>query len=138
MYSYYECFQYGNSSTLFRSRTVHTFKVSVHSNPQPSLIKKMLKLHGRDAKLNTKSGKLYVRVRIREARVCYSRDRQGATTLIGSYVKNFSLGILKGLGCYEEDYCFSIRDSFGDANSGICQRDKPFLRWVQSSAQTQR
>lgn len=105
MYIFYENFQYVNNRARALSITLLVNKVTCHENCSERLREKLFRKHGRDFSYNKRTGKAYVRKRVRRSRVNYRRDTWGQPFEFDySFSGNHILGMIKQKGIEREDY----------------------------------
>lgn len=92
MYSYYESLIYRNSSTMFASTQINTFRVDVYENLNELRISKLQERFGSAVSVNRLRTKAYVRLIQRRIRVRYAKDKQFKRRYLGGLVHNISTG----------------------------------------------
>lgn len=93
MYIFYRTYRYKNNGSMYRSETIITNMVEVHTNPTKAFCNKVLNMYGANASYTRQTGKLYIRRRARIAKVRYKNQTPYSNPkLINSIVENYILG----------------------------------------------
>lgn len=105
MYIFYENFQYVHTRAKALSITWLVNQVVCHENCSGRLMEKLSRKHGRDFSYNKRTGKGYVRKRVRRSTVSYRRGTWGEPFEFDySFSENYILGMVKQKGIDREDY----------------------------------
>ena len=104
MYTFYEHYRFGGGSTRRRTKTHITQMITVYVNPPVSLIEQMQKRYTRFCTYNKNSNKLYIRQRVRLARISWAKSKLDEEWVLDyCFSENYILGINVG-DCPYKDY----------------------------------
>lgn len=94
MYTFYRVYRYKNNSSMYRSETIITQMVEVHTSPTKAFCNKVLNIYGANASYTRQSDKLYIRHKARISKVRHKNQTPYSNPkLINSVVVNYILGI---------------------------------------------
>lgn len=104
MYQFYEHYRFGGGSSTRRTKTHITQMITVYVNPPARLIEQMQNQYGRICKYNKNSKKLYIRQRVRLAKVSWHKSKLDDDYVLDyCFSENYILGINAG-DCPYKDY----------------------------------